>query len=99
MRVAKWDVYPGYVANISGVPLNDIAILTLETPVNFTKFIQPVCLPDNDNTNSIDKEESFTISGWGNTAAGLVKVRPAQVLQFLVVEKVAHQDCVDTLNM
>ena len=77
---------------------HDIAILTLKTPVNFTKFIQPVCLPDDDNINSIDKEDLFTISGWGNTAAGPVKNSPAQVLQFLVVEKVEHQECVDTLN-
>ena len=98
VKVDKWDIYPGYVIDVNGVPLNDIAILTLKTPVNFTKFIQPVCLPDDDNINSIDKEDLFTISGWGNTAAGPVKDKPAQVLQFLAVQKVEHEDCVDTLN-
>jgi len=96
LRVDKWDIYPGYVSDINGIPLNDIAIITLETPVNFTKFIQPICLPTLDNINS--KEEKFTISGWGNTATGLERFRPSQVLQYLVVEKVDHQDCEVSLN-
>ena len=96
LRVDKWDIYPGYVSDINGIPLNDIAIITLETPVNFTKFIQPICLPTLDNINS--KEEKFTISGWGNTAKGLERFRPSQVLQYLVVEKVDHQDCEVSLN-
>ena len=96
VKVRKWDIYPGFISDMNGVPLNDIAIVTLETPVNFTKFIQPLCLPSSDSLNT--KEEIFTISGWGNTAAGLVRARPAQVLQFLAVKIVDHQDCEETLN-
>ena len=97
MKVAKWDVYPGYLVDSNSIPVNDIAILTLEIPVKFSKFVQPVCLPKLESLN-MKEEELFTISGWGNTAAGWVKERPAKVLQFLLVEKVEHQECNEILN-
>lgn len=94
----KWEIYPGYDSDINEIPLNDIAIITLETPVNFTKFIQPVCLPKFDKIDIDSKEKIFSISGWGNTASGYVKKLPSQVLQFLAVEKVDHQGCEVSLN-
>ena len=41
----------------------DIAILTLEKPVAFTKKIHPVCLPSNAEELHINK--TVTVTGWG----------------------------------
>ncbi|XP_023304279.1 venom serine protease Bi-VSP [Lucilia cuprina] len=46
---------------------NDIAILTLSEPVQFTKEIQPICLP----TSSTQQSRSYsghiaTVAGWGS---------------------------------
>lgn len=45
---------------------HDIAILKLETPVKFTYFIQPICLPDKENSESA-RPVNLTVTGWGRT--------------------------------
>jgi hypothetical protein len=40
---------------------NDIALVSLETPIKFNSFVQPACLP---NAYDIFKGDA-TISGWG----------------------------------
>ena len=41
----------------------DLAIIKLDKPVKFTKFVIPVCLPSNRNKN-FDSNEA-KVSGWG----------------------------------
>ncbi|KAJ8347859.1 hypothetical protein SKAU_G00264480 [Synaphobranchus kaupii] len=41
----------------------DIAMMHLETPVNFTDYIQPICLPDNDE--QFEPGRKCFIAGWG----------------------------------
>ncbi|XP_064463745.1 proclotting enzyme-like [Ornithodoros turicata] len=48
---------------------NDIAVLTLEKPVTFNKFVRPVCLPFGDDFGGRDLTgyHGF-VTGWGTTA-------------------------------
>ena len=43
-------------------PLNDLAILELDQPLQFSDYIIPICLPSN-NSSSVDGE-SLTLTGW-----------------------------------
>lgn len=47
---------------------NDIAVILLKTPIQFTNFIQPVCLPPKDTVYTPGK--NCTISGWGSIQYG-----------------------------
>jgi len=47
--------------------VNDIAILTLETPARISSTIQPVCMPTLDITH---EGELVTVSGWGALSEG-----------------------------
>ncbi|XP_055590877.1 CLIP domain-containing serine protease B4-like [Uranotaenia lowii] len=50
---------------------NDIALIKLAHPVNFTDFISPVCLPLADNLRSVNEDgKTFTVVGWGATENG-----------------------------
>ena len=71
------------------VPSNDVALLKLKTIVQFTSFIQPICLPQLERVPL--KDESLVISGWGNTQNLLRKA--ADVLQFVGVGEVDHEEC------
>ena len=44
---------------------NDIALLKLETPVEFTPEISPACIPK--SGESFTAEDNCWISGWGDT--------------------------------
>ncbi|KAK7909543.1 hypothetical protein WMY93_014227 [Mugilogobius chulae] len=47
---------------------NDIALLKMSSPVNYTSYIQPVCLAQ---TNSwLDHGQSSWVAGWGRLAEG-----------------------------
>lgn len=46
----------------------DLAMLVLASPVTFTAYIQPVCLPkENDNINNY---KMGTVVGWGKSESG-----------------------------
>lgn len=48
---------------------NDVAVLTMERPVKFNKFVRPVCLPYGDDfkTRDLNGYHAF-VTGWGTTA-------------------------------
>ncbi|EFX87132.1 hypothetical protein DAPPUDRAFT_43419, partial [Daphnia pulex] len=63
-NVIKIKIHPGY--NPATVD-NDIAVLTLDSPVKYTKKIAPVCLvPECFNSDGLP----VTAMGWGNTETG-----------------------------
>jgi hypothetical protein len=45
---------------------NDIAILTLNSPVKYTKKVKPVCLPPQGSTDQYEGELAI-VKGWGAT--------------------------------
>lgn len=47
---------------------NDIALILLKNPIQFTNYIQPICLPDEETRYVAGK--NCTISGWGTIQYG-----------------------------
>ncbi|XP_029704118.1 enteropeptidase [Takifugu rubripes] len=69
----------------------DVAMMHLEQPVNFTQFIQPVCLPP-DGQNFTAGRKCF-IAGWGRDTDGSLP----DVLQQAEVPLVHQQQCQELL--
>ena len=64
IKVSKIYIYdPCFKNNNPEESGSDIAILTLEKPVKFSKTISPVCLPSNAEELHINK--TVTVTGWG----------------------------------
>lgn len=60
-RVTKPMVYTGYDTT-TGNHNNDIALIQLQTPAEFTNFVAPICL-----MHKPSEIDLFTVSGWGRT--------------------------------
>ncbi|KAM4611631.1 chymotrypsin-like protease CTRL-1 [Polymixia lowei] len=69
---------------------NDICLLKLSEPVNFTDFVRPVCLAAANSTfyNGTDS----WLTGWGHTASGVPLASP-QTLQEVAVPIMAPRQC------
>ena len=50
---------------------NDIAIMILSTPAELNDYVQPVCLPAQDD---LFVGQQAIVSGWGGTASGLISI-------------------------
>lgn len=50
---------------------NDIAILVLDQPVRKSKYVIPLCLPDEDLQAEKFSGKSATVVGWGTTYFGM----------------------------
>ncbi|OCT97346.1 transmembrane protease serine 11C [Xenopus laevis] len=59
-KIEKIIIYEGYT---SETHKNDIALLKLFTPLNFTRTIRPVCLPE--ASDIFSDNSSCYITGWG----------------------------------
>lgn len=46
--------------------VNDIALIRLETPVKFNRFVKKVCLPKERNQGHFEQKDCF-ITGWGDS--------------------------------
>ncbi|XP_039230208.1 uncharacterized protein LOC6532617 isoform X3 [Drosophila yakuba] len=55
---------------------NDIALVVLKTPLKFSDYVQPICLPE--KNAELVQDRKCTISGWGSIKSGVST--PAQVL-------------------
>lgn len=47
---------------------NDISMLELESPVAYTDFIQPICIPESTHVFPVGK--SIWVTGWGALSEG-----------------------------
>eukprot|EP00092_Neocalanus_flemingeri_P007897 GFUD01008523.1.p1 GENE.GFUD01008523.1~~GFUD01008523.1.p1 ORF type:complete len:424 (-),score=71.80 GFUD01008523.1:63-1334(-) len=74
---------------IGCIPKFDVALIVLEEPVEFTDFIQPVCLPKPNKQS----QGPLTVTGWGNTIAGSQRGKTAANLQELNVKEVPLSEC------
>uniref|UniRef100_A0A8C9L5G2 Peptidase S1 domain-containing protein n=1 Tax=Serinus canaria TaxID=9135 RepID=A0A8C9L5G2_SERCA len=66
MDISQIIPHPSYNADTADY---DVAVLELKKPVTFTKYIQPVCLPDAGHHFPTSKK--CLISGWGNSDLAL----------------------------
>jgi len=74
------------------IPSYDIALLVLEDPVQFSDFIQPVCLPGLGRASA----GPLTVTGWGNTVAGILRIKTSSILQELNLKEIPFTECLKT---
>ncbi|XP_063293289.1 suppressor of tumorigenicity 14 protein [Pelobates fuscus] len=67
---------------------NDIAVLELSSPVTYTDFIQPICIPDSTRTFPVGK--SLWVTGWGALIEGGTG---ASVLQKADIRIINYNEC------
>ncbi|XP_077069358.1 prostasin [Siphateles boraxobius] len=68
---------------------NDMALLHLSSPVNFTNYISPVCLAAEGSTFNTD---TMWVTGWGTIYSGVSLPSP-QILQEVDVPLVGNSKC------
>ncbi|EFX79747.1 hypothetical protein DAPPUDRAFT_304284 [Daphnia pulex] len=73
---------------------NDIALLTLESPVNFTNTISPVCLPPIHLADQYAYRDAVTI-GWGRTVENGTQ---PNVLQQVTIRTITNNECSSTFR-
>jgi len=72
----------------------DITLVKLESPVAYNAFIKPVCLPDQDQDETI--KDSCYVTGWGRTQEG---GQQAKVLQEAKLPIVSRKTCSDAFGI
>uniref|UniRef100_A0A665TXL2 coagulation factor Xa n=1 Tax=Echeneis naucrates TaxID=173247 RepID=A0A665TXL2_ECHNA len=74
---------------------NDIALIKLATPIKFTKFILPACIPDycSHAGNSLD---NGMVSGFGRLGEGR---QPSRYLQRIMVPFVDRKTCMESTQL
>ena len=79
-RVTDRIIHQSFLKNdfIKGNVDNDFAILKLAKPVAFTKYVNPICLPQSSNKN-FDSVEAMA-SGW--ESLDKVPIRPIMLYLF-----------------
>ncbi|XP_063078038.1 polyserase-2-like isoform X2 [Engraulis encrasicolus] len=69
---------------------NDIALMKLDRPVNFTSYISPVCLPS--NKSSFHNATTCWATGWGSVGLGDPLPDPG-TLQEVELQVVGNNEC------
>lgn len=68
--VASVYVHEDYFQE-NGADYNDIALIRLVKPANYTTFIQPICLPMTAELRNVNLAgQKMTVAGWGQTETG-----------------------------
>uniref|UniRef100_A0A670K5R3 Peptidase S1 domain-containing protein n=1 Tax=Podarcis muralis TaxID=64176 RepID=A0A670K5R3_PODMU len=73
----------------------DIALVELKSPVSFTKYILPICLPE--TSAKFSMEESCYVTGWGDIKPG-VELPPPLTLQEVKVPLIDREKCNSLFN-
>ena len=76
-RVLSKHIHPTWRGEMWISYGGDIAILTLATPVKFSKIISPICLPSGDKRSYLGR--MATVAGWGLTAGNIGASRLQEV--------------------
>ena len=63
IRAAKVLLFPNLTRSASGGVDGDVALVKLSVPVDFTDFIQPLCLPP--QGQSVARTSLCYVAGWG----------------------------------
>ncbi|XP_063809197.1 coagulation factor VII [Pseudophryne corroboree] len=77
---------------------NDIALLRLNTTVNYTDYIVPICLPEREFAVRVllDRGSSSTVSGWGQLIEGGAT---PDILRRVKLPRVRTQECIESTGM
>ncbi|XP_040822156.1 plasma kallikrein [Ochotona curzoniae] len=84
-RIKKIIIHPSYQISEIG---HDIALIQLQTPLNYTDYQKAVCLPSKEDTNII--YTNCWITGWGYTKE---KGKIQNTLQKATVPLVTNAEC------
>ncbi|OCT61937.1 serine protease 27 [Xenopus laevis] len=87
MTVKRFIVHPNYTLPENGA---DITLVELTSDVNFTNYIQPVCLPS--AGVNLPTGLQCWVTGWGNIASN-VSLPDPNTLQEVVVPLIDTQQC------
>lgn len=71
---------------------NDIAVISIPTPLTFSSSIQSIRLPTNGQIGSTFRDVSAVVSGWGSTSHGS---GPSQILRWAGMRVIANGECSD----
>ncbi|XP_070616065.1 coagulation factor IX-like [Erythrolamprus reginae] len=81
---------PHHTYNTTNKFHNDIALLELDTPLEFNHYVIPICIGDKEFTNSLLRFGTGTVSGWGKLA---YQGREASILQVLKIRFIDRPTC------
>ncbi|XP_077618708.1 plasma kallikrein isoform X2 [Crocuta crocuta] len=84
-RIKEIIIHQNYKTSESG---DDIALIKLEAPLNYTEFQKPVCLPSNDDAKTI--YTNCWVTGWGFTKE---KGKIQNTLQKANIPLVSSEEC------
>ncbi|XP_013809535.1 coagulation factor VII isoform X2 [Apteryx mantelli] len=86
--VTRTIIHEGYT---NGEVNNDIALLRLETPVNLTDYVVPICLPEKHlAVYDLPSIKFSTVSGWGRLIDGGAT---SAILMRVYLPRVKTQEC------
>ncbi|XP_034049374.1 chymotrypsin-like protease CTRL-1 [Thalassophryne amazonica] len=88
--ISKFIIHPSYTTVITG---NDIALIQLRGPVNFTNYVRPICLAS--NSSRFYTNTTCWSTGWGQISKPLPSPFPLQELQVPVI---GNKQCNCNLN-
>ncbi|XP_030751608.1 chymotrypsinogen A-like [Sitophilus oryzae] len=71
---------------------NDVAILRLATPINFSANIRPICLPTAGKSYVTDSTTNCLVTGWGQTNFNVIDA-PTRTLKQAYVPIVSNDKC------
>ena len=82
----EMTLHPGWSASDLS---NDLALITLPSPVEFTDYIVPICLPPAAET--ADEGEWMTVVGWGkpSDASGGISA----TMRYVEVPIISNEEC------
>ena len=77
-KVIQFEVHPNFLGNRN----NDIAILVLESPLEYNQFVSPICLPTLSKMAKLEMMKldrkietgiTLSVSGWGDGKSGALQ--------------------------
>lgn len=87
-KVRRIVLHPTYTVSTNGFRYQDVALIQLETEVEFTDYIRPACMPESEQT--FPRTSTCYITGWGYTktaASEFISVYKRHFLYFQFYSK------------